>query len=40
MKKTYENIVVNVVFLTDDAIRTSANDNVIDMPEFPESFFN
>ena len=40
MKKTYENIVVTVVFLTDDAIRTSANDNVIDRPEFPESFFN
>ena len=39
MKKIYEDILINIIFLADDAIRTSANDNVVDMPEFPEAFF-
>ena len=38
MKKTYENIEISLVFLADDVVRTSQNDNVTDMPEFPENF--
>jgi hypothetical protein len=38
MKKIYENIEIGVIFLTEDVVRTSQNDNVTDMPEFPENF--
>jgi hypothetical protein len=39
MKKQYENIVVDVIFFfEEDIVRTSPNDNVTDMPEFPENF--
>ena len=39
MKKQYENIVVDVIFFfEEDIVRTSPNDNVTDMPEFPEHF--
>ena len=39
MKKQYENIVVDVIFFfEEDIVRTSPNDNVTDMPEFPEDF--
>ena len=39
MKKTYRDMDIRVVFFEQtDVIRTSdnANDNVIEMPEFPE----
>ncbi len=37
MKKTYENIECKVLFLCEeDIIRTSMNDNVEELPEFPE----
>ena len=38
MKKTYETLEMNVLILLDDLIRMSANDNVEDLPEFPEFF--
>lgn len=39
MKKTYENIEMQVVFFNeDDIVRTSQNDNLGTMPEFPEYF--
>ena len=39
MKKIYEDILITFIPLAEDAITTSANDNVVDMPEFPETFF-
>jgi hypothetical protein len=39
MKRNYENVELEVVFFcADDVIRTSQNDNVTAMPEFPEDF--
>lgn len=38
MKKTYENIEIGLILLTEDVVRTSPNDNVTDMPDFPENF--
>ena len=39
MKKLYKEIKLNVVFFCEeDIVRTSQNDNVEDMPEFPENF--
>jgi hypothetical protein len=39
MKKTYTKIEMEVITLTqEDVIRTSQNDNVESMPEFPEIF--
>lgn len=40
MKKVYVDMVLEVVFMSNDVIRTSQFDNVVDLPEFPESFFN
>ena len=37
MKKIYEKIEVEIVFfLKEDIVRTSSNDNLEDMPDFPE----
>ncbi len=36
--KVYENIQMELIFLTEDVVRTSQNDNVTDLPEFPENF--
>ena len=36
MKKTYEILEIDMMILSEDLITTSANDNVEDMPEFPE----
>lgn len=39
MKKTYENIELEVTFFSnEDVIRTSNNDNTTEMPDFPENF--
>lgn len=39
MKKQYENMIIDVIFFfEEDIVRTSPNDNVTDMPEFPEHF--
>ena len=38
MKKTYQTIELVLIFLNEDVIRTSQNDNVEEMPEFPEFF--
>ena len=38
MKKTYCEMKMVVIFLTEEIVRTSQNDNVVDMPEFPEFF--
>ncbi len=38
MKKIYKNIELELVFLVEDVVRTSQNDNVEDMPDFPENF--
>lgn len=41
MKKTYEQVEMALqLFSEEDVIRTSQNDNVIDVPEFPEDFQN
>jgi len=41
MKKTYECIEINLlVFPCEDIVRTSQNDNVGEMPDFPEDFEN
>ena len=40
MKKQYDGIELSLIFLiNEDVIRTSQNDNVEDMPEFPENPF-
>ena len=36
MKKTYQEIELLVILFTEDVVRTSQNDNVEDMPDFPE----
>ena len=37
--KLYEKVELEIIFLLkEDVIRTSQNDNVEDMPEFPELF--
>ena len=39
MKKIYENMELKVVFFNEeDIVRTSQNDNVGIMPDFPENF--
>lgn len=39
MKRNYENVELEIVlFCSDDVIRTSNNDNVENMPDFPEDF--
>ena len=39
MKKIYERIEINLlVFPCEDIVRTSNNDNVEEMPDFPENF--
>ena len=38
MKKMYENMQIELVFFVEDVVRTSQNDNVEDMPDFPENF--
>ena len=39
MKKTYENIEISLILLSDDVVRTSQEfDNVGNLPEFPETF--
>ena len=39
MKKIFENIYLEIIALeAEDVIRTSSNDNVESMPEFPEEF--
>lgn len=39
MKKTYQEMELEVVLLSqEDIVRTSQNDNVSDMPDFPENF--
>ena len=39
MKKIYNKIEMEIIFfLEDDVIRTSQNDNIVDLPEFPEEF--
>ncbi len=38
MKKSYETIETNVIFFYEEVVRTSNNDNVTDLPEFPEIF--
>ncbi len=37
--KTYQNLELEVVFfLEEDVVRTSNNDNVEEMPDFPENW--
>ncbi len=38
MGKIYETVEIQLVLLFEDVVRTSQNDNVSDMPEFPENF--
>ena len=39
MKKIYKNMELEVVFFNEeDIVRTSKNDNVENMPDFPENF--
>lgn len=39
MKKNYESFTLEIVFFCEeDIVRTSQNDNVTDMPDFPENF--
>ena len=39
MKRNYENIEIKIVlFSNDDIVRTSQDDNVEPMPDFPEMF--
>ena len=39
MKKQFENVELEIVcFCAEDVIRASVNDNVTDVPEFPEFF--
>lgn len=41
MKKTYENISIDLVFFYDmDIVRTSQNDNIESIPDFPEDFIS
>ena len=36
MKKIYQEIDLVLIFFTEEIVRTSQNDNVEDMPDFPE----
>ncbi len=36
MKNTYQEVELVVIFFTEEIVRTSQNDNVEDMPDFPE----
>ena len=38
MKKNYQLIELEIILINEDVIRTSQNDNVESMPEFPEIF--
>ncbi len=39
MKSNYENIEIKIIlFSNDDIIKTSNDDNVEEMPDFPEMF--
>lgn len=38
MKKQYDKIVIEVIILDEDIVRTSLTDNTGVMPEFPEDF--
>ncbi len=38
MKKTYQKMELVFIFLDEDVIRTSQNDNIEDLPDFPEIF--
>ena len=39
MKKNYEQIQLEIVFFcSEDIVRTSQNDNVENLPDFPENF--
>ena len=39
MKKIYENIQLEIVYFSEeDIVRTSKNDNLEEMPDFPEYF--
>ena len=39
MKKIFENIHLEIIALmVEDVIRTSSNDNIESVPEFPENF--
>ena len=38
MKKTYQKFELVLILLEEDVVRTSQNDNVEDLPEFPEYF--
>ena len=38
MKKTYQKIQLVLILFTEDVVRTSQNDNVEDLPDFPEIF--
>ena len=41
MKKTYENISIDLVFFCEmDIVRTSQNDNIESVPDFPENFIS
>ena len=41
MKKTYERLEISLLsFSEEDIVRTSQNDNVGNMPDFPEDFEN
>ena len=38
MKKTYENIEISLILLSDDVVRASQQyDNVENLPDFPET---
>ena len=36
MKKIYQEMELILVFLTEEIVRTSQNDNIGEMPDFPE----
>jgi hypothetical protein len=36
MKKAYQEMELILVFLTEEIVRTSQNDNIGEMPDFPE----
>ena len=41
MKKVYENITMDLVFFhEEDIVRTSQNDNIESVPDFPEDFIS
>ena len=38
MKKEYQKIQLVLILFIEDVVRTSQNDNVEDLPDFPEIF--